>query len=193
LHKDYFMQTTSNGLINDLLARLDKAGATVRSFRELSNGEMNARQMAGSWSLLGCIEHLNLYGNFYLAEIEKQLLENKGLPASPVFKSGLIGNYFANLVQLKNGRLKKMKTPSAMNPAHSALSVTTIERFLKQLDMLRSLLEQARHTDLVKVKTSIALTRLIRLRLGDTFRFLVYHIERHVWQAQQTQASLQAA
>ena len=53
--------------------------------------------------------------------------------------------------------------------------------------MLHALLEQAKQVDLVKVKTAISLTKLIRLRLGDTFRFLVTHIERHVLQAQLTQ------
>lgn len=56
--------------------------------------------------------------------------------------------------------------------------------------MLRYLLELAKNADLVKVKTSISLTKLIKLRLGDTFRFLVNHIERHVLQAQQTQAGM---
>ncbi len=187
------MQTTSHELINDLLARVGKAADTVSNFRKLSKEEMNARKTASDWSLLECIEHLNIYGNFYLAEIESRLLANKRMPASADFKSGIIGNYFANLVQVKKGKLKKMKTPGVMDPLHTELSITTIERFLKQLDMLRSLLEQAKQTDLVKVKTSISLTKLIRLRLGDTFRFLVYHIERHVLQAQRTQADVKVS
>lgn len=38
--------------------------------------------------------------------------------------------------------------------------------------------------DLTKTKASISLTRLIKLRLGDTLRFFTYHIERHVLQAE---------
>jgi len=184
------MQTKSTELINDLLSRVDKAGKTVQGFKALSTEALNARKSTTGWSLLECIEHLNFYGNFYLPEIESQLLANKGRPASAVFKSGIIGNYFANLMQVKNGQLKKMKTPKVMNPIHSELSITTIERFLKQLEMLRHLLEEAKHTDLVNVKTAISLTKLIRLRLGDTFRFVVYHIERHILQAQDTQVGL---
>ena len=50
--------------------------------------------------------------------------------------------------------------------------------------MLKSLLNQAREVDLTKTKVPISLTRFIKLRLGDTFRFFVYHIERHILQAE---------
>jgi len=46
------------------------------------------------------------------------------------------------------------------------------------------LLIQAKAINLVKAKTPVSLTRLLKLRLGDTLRFLVYHIERHVLQAE---------
>jgi len=82
-----------------------------------------------------------------------------------------------------------MKTPIDKNPLGSQLSVTTIDRFLKQQEMLRSLLERARHIDLTKTKVPISLTKFIRLRLGDTFRFFVYHIERHIRQAENVLAS----
>jgi len=184
------MQMNSHELINDLQARVTKAAERVSKFRSLSNEQLNSRKTATDWSLLECLEHLNIYGNFYLPEIENQLLIHKGTPASTIFKSGIIGNYFVNLMQVKKGQQKKMKTLEAMNPINAELSITTIERFLKQLEMLHGLLEQAKNTDLVKVKTAISLTKLIRLRLGDTFRFLVTHIERHVLQAQLTQTIL---
>jgi hypothetical protein len=43
---------------------------------------------------------------------------------------------------------------------------------------------KAQKVDLTKVKTAISLSKFIKLRLGDTLRFLVYHNERHILQAQ---------
>lgn len=68
--------------------------------------------------------------------------------------------------------------------------VTTIERFLKQQDRLLDLLHQARRIDLTASKTPVSVFRLVRLRLGDTFRFLINHIERHVLQAEQVATKL---
>lgn len=125
------MQTTSQELINDLQERVVKVAEIVSKFRTLSIEQLNFRKSAKDWSLLECIEHLNIYGNFYLPEIESRLLANKGMPVSPIFKSGIIGNYFAKLVQVKKGKQRKMKTLAITNPINAELSITTIERFLK--------------------------------------------------------------
>ena len=87
-------------------------------------------------------------------------------------------------MQAKNGKIVKMKTPADKNPNGSALTITTLERFLKQQDYLKLLLDQSRTLNLTTTKVPISISKIIRLRLGDTFRFLVFHIERHVHQAQ---------
>jgi hypothetical protein len=87
-------------------------------------------------------------------------------------------------MKVKNGEVKKMQSPKDKNPINSQLSVTTIDRFLKQQQLLASLLTQSKTINLTKTKTAISLSSLIKLRLGDTFRFLVYHIDRHIQQAE---------
>ena len=37
--------------------------------------------------------------------------------------------------------------------------------------------------DLNKIKTAISISKWIKLKLGDTFRVVVYHNERHIKQA----------
>jgi hypothetical protein len=178
------MQIETRLLIEDLLSRTEKSTRVIKQLKELTYDQLNYKKNATEWSVLECIEHLNLYGDFYLPEIEKQILAQKNKSQSNVFKSGLIGNYFANLMQVKDGKVKKMKSPKDKDPSHSLLTMTTMDRFLKQQQRLQSLLTQAQAIDLTKTKTAISLTPLIRLRLGDTFRFFVYHIERHVLQAE---------
>lgn len=182
------MQIETRLLIEDLLSRAEKSTKVVKQLKELTFEQLNYKKSATEWSVLECIEHLNLYGDFYLPEIEKQILAQKNKSQSTVFKSGFIGNYFANLMQVKNGKVKKMKSPKDKNPSNSLLTKTTLDRFLKQQQRLTSLFSQAQDIDLAKTKTAISLTPLIRLRLGDTFRFFVYHIERHVLQAERVNA-----
>ncbi len=178
------MQIESNVLIDDLLNRTENATIAVQKLKELSIDQLQFKHNAETWSILECVDHLNLYGDYYLVEIEKQILAQNAKAKSTVFKSGLIGNYFANLMQVKNGKMTKMKSPKDKNPIHSKLTITTIDRFLKQQERLKSLLIQAKNVDLTKTKTAISLTKYIRLRLGDTFRFFIYHIERHILQAE---------
>ena len=183
------MQTDARKLIDELINTVENSSAIAMQFRSLSNEQLNYRSAPEKWSILECIEHLNLYGDFYLPEIEKSILGQKDCFA-PVFKSGLLGNYFANLMKVTNGKLKKMPAPKDKNPLNRELTVTSIDRFLKQQERMTALLKLARNVDLTKTKTAISLSKFIRLRLGDTFRFVVYHIERHVLQAEKIKQQL---
>ncbi len=177
------MQTESNQLINNLLALTDSLTVRVQRLKTLGEASLNKKENAEQWSVLECLEHLNLYGDYYLPEIEKAIMAQKPGSGSRVFNSGLLGNYFANLMRAA-AKPGKMKSPQDKNPANSALNITTLDRFLKQQERLKTLLTQARQVDLTKTKTPISISKLVKLRLGDTFRFLVYHIERHVKQAE---------
>jgi hypothetical protein len=177
------MQIENDQLINDLLRRMESCKRTVKEFEILPLNRLQFKN-GERWSALECLEHLNLYGDFYLVEIEKQIITNPRTNISTNFKSGILGNYFANLMEVKDGKITKMKSPKDKNPSNSRLSITTIGRFLKQQERLASLLNQCRSIDLTKTKAAISLTNLIKLRLGDTLRFYCYHIERHVFQAE---------
>ncbi len=178
------MKIESSLLIDELQALTEKSSGQVQKFKSLTDVQLNFKPNPQAWSILECIEHLNLYGDYYLPEIERQILAAVGKPASPVFKTGWLGNYFAGLMQVQDGKMKRMKSPKDKVPSHSELSRTTIDRFLKQQELLKSLLQQSKAVDLQRTKTAISLTKLLRLRLGDTFRFFIYHIERHVLQAE---------
>jgi hypothetical protein len=181
------MKIETRQLIEDLLKITDKSTRTVEKLKRLSLNQLNAKKSVDQWSALECIEHLNLYGDFYLPEIEKQILGQKPGSGNTYFKSGWIGNYFANLMRVENGKMTKMKSPKDKNPANSELSITTLDRFLKQQERLKSLLRQSSAVNLTTTKVSISLTKLMKLRLGDTFRFFVFHIDRHIQQAERTQ------
>jgi hypothetical protein len=139
-----------------------------------------------SWNILECLEHLNRYGNFYLPEIEKKI-KSTDSRSEIEFKSGLIGSYFAKSM-LPKEKLNKMKTFKDKNPLNEKLDKTVIDQFIKQQFKLLDLLKQSRNVSLNKVKIKISISRLITLKLGDTFEFYINHIIRHLKQIEKIQS-----
>ena len=99
------------------------------------------------------------------------------------FNSGRLGNYFAKSMLPKEKSIK-VKTFKDKNPLHKELDKEVLDEFIEQQDSLLSLLTIAENKNLNKIKTGISITKWIKLKLGDTFRIVIYHNERHVQQAQ---------
>lgn len=175
------MKQQTEILLQDLMERTKQNINAVQKFSTLSNEKLNFKTDNTSWSILECLEHLNLYGDFYIPEIKKRIASSNNAP-NLEFKSGFLGNYFANTLLPKES-LNKMKTFKVMNPAGSALNKTTIDRFLAQQEQLLELLNQVRKIDISKTKTAISISKLIKLKMGDTFKVVIYHNQRHVAQA----------
>lgn len=168
-------------LIDELTQLCENHKKEVEFFQRMTINDLNDKRSTDSWSILECIEHLNRYGNFYIPEIKRQMEKSRHAP-SKNFKSGVLGNYFSKSM-LPKEKLNKMKTFSSMNPLNSALNKEVLEVFKQQLEDLISLLQTARNKDLTKIKTSISISKWIKLRLGDTFRVVIYHNLRHIEQA----------
>lgn len=133
-----------------------------------------------SWSILECLEHLNLYGDFYLPQIENKI-KNSTTKNDLKFKSGILGNYFAKSM-LPKEKLNKMKTFKDKNPLNANLDKTVIDKFINQQIKLLDLLNQSRNVSLNNVKIQTSISSLIKLKLGDTFQFFINHIIRHLKQ-----------
>ena len=76
-----------------------------------------------------------------------------------------------------------MKTFKHKNPTGRMLSPKTIDRFISQQTEFLKLLDQSKSVSLSRTKTAISISRFIKLKLGDTFKFIVAHNERHLVQA----------
>jgi hypothetical protein len=175
------MTIKSKKLIQDLIERTRININQAEKFSSLPTEKLNWRKEENSWSILECFEHLNLYGDFYILEIKKRI-ESTKTKSKENFKSGILGNYFAKSM-LPKEKLNKMNTFKDKNPIYSKLDKTTIERFILQQEQILNLLNKSREIDLNKTKTAISISKLIKLKIGDTFRVVVYHNERHLVQA----------
>lgn len=188
------MKQDAHTLLSDLMELTHSIIERAEKYQSLPPEMLNWRQNETSWSILECLEHLNLYGDFYLKELDTRISNATKFRTNHTFKSGWLGNYSANMMlPVKGKQMKTMKTFKDKNPLHSDLSKTHLERFLKQQKRMLQLLEMARTANLNKVRVPTTLGKLIKFKLGDILRFVIYHNQRHILQAERVLAAQVAA
>lgn len=168
-------------LIGELIEINSQNIKVVENFLQMPIEELKWKFDTKSWSILDCIAHLNLYGEFYLPELKKAININIG-PSTYLFYPGFFGDYFVKTIQYKE-KLNKMKTALPMDPIGSILSKEVLRHFIFEQEQLIDLLIDAKDVNLNKIKTPINVTKWMKINLGDSFRFVVYHNQRHVNQA----------
>ena len=178
------MTIDRNVLIDDLVSKTEVFIKELETLKTKDLEILNAKSSSDSWSVLECIEHLNLYGRFYIPEIKKRI-SKASESEQEIFKPGRLGNYFAKAM-LPGSKMKSVKTFSSMNPNGSKLDKSALDEFLQQQYDLLKLLARARNIDLEKTKTGVSITKLIKLKLGDTLRVVVFHNYRHMKQVEKT-------
>lgn len=135
------------------------------------------------WSIAQVIQHLNFYSRHYIPAIEKKLHYNNYV-VSTEFKPGWLGDYFTKLMQpsADNTITKKMKAPKNAAPVAVPDAKAELYEFISHQHQLLNILSIAKNVDLNKTRVSTSLSSLIKLKLGDTFRFFVAHEQRHAVQ-----------
>ncbi len=175
----------SEKLIQSLIEQTRENINTVEALKKYDLHSLTWKENETSWSILECLEHLNLYSDFYLPEIKNKIDQSKTTPEIE-FKSGFLGSYFAKSM-LPKEKLNKMKTFKDKNPLNAQLERTVIDKFIRQQVELLDLLNNSRNVSLNKVKIQTSISSLIKLKLGDTFQFFINHIIRHLKQAERVE------
>lgn len=177
------MKVESKTLLLDLIERTRVNMNEAKKFEHLDK-ELMWKSRADTWNVLECVEHLNLYGDYYLPAIKKAI-ETTSTPSAAIYKTGWLGNYFAEQMRSdQNGKkTRKMKTFADKNPLNTPLTKACLQRFIAQQEQLLQLLHHSQQVDLGKVRVPVSFSPLIKLKLGDTFRFFINHIDRHIQQA----------
>lgn len=142
---------------------------------------------ADKWNVAQILEHLNFYARYYITAIEQKLHHNQSGP-NENFTPGWLGNYFTNLMKpTADGIIKgKMKSPANAVPSAMPDAAVVLQEFINHQHHLLNLLQIARTANLEYNRIPISLTKLITLKLGDTFRFFVAHEQRHFLQIKKT-------
>jgi len=161
----------------------------VSEWQMLSPERLGQKASPEKWSVAQCLEHLNIYGRYYLPAMEQaiQKAKQRNSQATPTFRSGWLGAYFTGLMMPQtDGKLKtKMKSPKNAIPSPAPDPRAMLAEFIDQQETMLRLLREAASVNLSVIRIPISISPWIKLKLGDTFQFVVAHIQRHVVQAEQ--------
>lgn len=174
---------TSTKQLQSLLCDITSIEDTVKNdFSLLTEARLNWKENPSGWSILECIEHLNLYCNYYNYELRKSIDNSKkaGYPIDQP-KSTWLGRKFIQMMHPDN--IKKQKTLKRMNPANSALDKSVLKKFLQYQDELRNIVQDAQSINLNKSYVPVEFMKVLKMNLGDALTFVVVHEQRHIRQA----------
>lgn len=137
-----------------------------------------------AWTVTECLEHLNRYGRFYLPLLEEAIQSGVAAPNTSYYKSSWLGNYLANSMQPKEGKVKnKMATFRSKNPLRAKLDANSvIEEHLHQQLRLQQVLGRSDTVDFNHTRLPTTLGPLIKMKYGDLLRFYLNHLDRHYLQ-----------
>lgn len=171
-------------LINKLQDDVRHIILGAEHLRGVDKIKVNYPPAEGSWSAIQAVEHLNIYNRYYLPVIEKKVAY---IPKewNAWFVPGFLGDYFTrtmqptNVYEIKN----KMKTPKGHRPEPALHADKVLDEFIAQQHKLLLLLEISRKRNLNEIRIPLSISKLVKLKLGDMFRFLIAHEQRHLVQA----------
>jgi DinB superfamily len=174
----------SEDLINQLQTDVKQIIAAASHLQTADPVKLNYCPEEGSWSVAQVLEHLNAYNRYYLPVIEKSMI-HISKDTSAWFVPGFWGNYFTKMMMPKNVYEIKSKMKASRSYAPSkGLNVEAVFReFIQHQNKLLQLLDVARRRNLNTIHIPISISKLVRLKLGDIFRFLIAHEQRHMIQA----------
>lgn len=181
----------------DLQTRLFAVLGTVqREFAVLTDEQLRWKPAPNQWSIVECLQHLNLAERYYIRNMQHKV-DQLGLlqtnPTDQTLSSDWIGKamLFAVDPQVKI----KLPAPGIIRPrtAGELVPADVMSQFLDLQTLLHSLLNKAVYLDWNKEKMMTLFGNWLKIRLGDAFRMLVAHTERHLKQALRVKAKMNAA
>ena len=179
-----------------LQTRLSAVLHTVeQEFRTQSDAQLRWKPAPDRWSIMECLQHLNLAERFYIRNIQHKV-DALGLvqtnPADQTLESDWVGKV---LMYAVDPAMKiKVPSPGIIRPRRPAdlNSRDVLEQFVDLQKTLHTLLDKAVYLDWNREKVGSLFGNWLKIRLGDVFQMLVAHTERHMNQAMRVKAEMNA-
>ena len=150
------------------------------------------------WSILECVEHMNIATRHYVDIIQEKIPKALSQGQNPVkhYKKGVMGKIFVNLITPAGDQeiKSKMKTMSRFKPfkATEKGKSQVIDEFVGLNETLLDQLSKAGDVNVNKVRIKSGIGSIIRFKLPDAFGFVVGHNQRHVIQIKELLKSMPA-
>lgn len=174
------MKYKSHALLESLSEDVRKIILQAGRLESLPAKLLQQQPSAGKWSVAQILDHLNIYARYYINAIEGKLHHNQS-GADIYFQPGWLGNYFTKIMQPRDDKSipNKMQAPKNAVPQPQPDAVKVLREFVSHQHQLLNLLAIAETANLNYIRIPTSLYAFIKLKLGDTFRFLVAHEQRH--------------
>lgn len=182
-------------IATDILALHDELDAAERDARGIVDGlteELGTwRAAPGSWSVAECFDHLATGNRVYLAAMgppgARALAEGR-VRRGPV-RPGLIGGWFARLMEPPVSTRFKQKAPEKIRPRSSPPLADAFDAFLTSQNDVRTFLRTYAGIDLSGVTFPNPFIRGVRFSLATGLHVITAHERRHLWQARRVRES----
>ena len=178
----------------DLQTRITTILETVeREFAHLPDEQLRWKPSPDRWSILECLQHLNLAERFYIRNIQHKV-DQLGLrqtnPQDQPLESDWVGK--AMLWAIDPAMNVKLPAPGISRPRRAAdlHPANVLAQFLELQTLLRGLLDKAVYLDWNQEKVMTLFGNWLKIRLGDALRMLVAHSERHLNQAMRVRTEM---
>lgn len=164
-----------------------------REFATLTEEQLRWKPAPDRWSIVECLQHLNLAKRFYIHNIQHKV-DSLGLvqtnPADQLLESDLVGK--AMLFVVDPQTKVKLPAPGIIYPrkATDLMPDDVVRQFLDLQTLLSTQLTKAVYLDWNREKVMSLFGNWLKLRLGDAFRMLVAHTDRHINQAMRVKAEM---
>lgn len=138
------------------------------------------------WSILQCLEHLNLTHDYYMAKLTAPLAQAPQVQAGPDhYKASFWGGIYMHFALNPKYTFPSPEPITPMGqPERSVLSA-----YLTRQEQMLELCEAVATIDLNK--PIVPIEKFVRFNLGDCLKILVYHDALHIGQAQRVYQTLQ--
>lgn len=179
---------TAHQLQHRIRRVLDTVG---QEFGPLTNEQLSWKPAPDRWSIMACLQHLNLAERFYIRNIQHKV-DALGLlqtnPADQTLESDWVGK--AMLYAIDPQVKIKLPAPGMLRPRGDLDPHTVMQQFVELQTLLDTLLDKAVYLDWNRDKVTSLYGNWLKIRLGDTLRMLVSHTERHMNQAGRVKAKM---
>ena len=180
------MKRNKNQDIQQLTQEITEINRQMEHFRTLEEATLRHRPRPEAWSVLDCVEHLNLFCADYFPRIEKSLRTAR-LSGQPDYRPGFFGTRMFSALQPQNGeRKQKVKTFKKMVPqTDKQAPAAVLDTFLGYQAQLQAWIASSEQLDWEGTRVASAIGPILNLKLGDCFRLIVAHTQRHILQAEE--------
>ncbi|MBK6729913.1 MAG: DinB family protein [Bacteroidetes bacterium] len=172
--------------LEELKTVIDSVSLEVKNtFSNLSSEQLNRKPSPESWSIGQVLDHMIVINESY--HIVVQNVRNGFYKAGWLGNRKMITDFWFNMIykSIHPDNRKKSKTQTIWEPSESDVDADIVKQFLDQQERLKKLMDDS--NDLVLSNTVIhsPAAKLITYTIGDAFKIIAAHEQRHLIQAKE--------